>query len=146
MALVRDLLSKKEAVVWSIGPEATVFDAALKMNEHKIGALVVVAEDGRVVGIFTERDVLRRVVGERRNPETTRVAAVMTTEVYCCSQDTTTDEARYQMKTRRIRHLPVADENGQLIGLISIGDLNAELQAHQEQTLFLLHEYISGRS
>jgi CBS domain-containing protein len=146
MALVRDLLERKGTDVWTIGPQATVFEAALKMNEHKIGALVVVAGDGRVAGIFTERDVLRRVVGERRNPEATRVADVMTVDVVCCTPETTTDEARYEMKTRRIRHLPVANENGRLVGLISIGDLNAELQATQEHTLFLLHEYIAGRT
>lgn len=146
MAHVQDLLHAKGSQVWTIHPTATVLAAAETMNEHKIGALVVVSDDEQVAGIFTERDVLRRVVGERRNPATTRIAEVMTEDVVCCAPETTTDEARYQMRLRRIRHLPVADEQGQLIGLISIGDLNAELQASQEQTLFFLHEYIAGRT
>jgi CBS domain-containing protein len=128
----------------TIGPAASVLQAALLMNEHRIGSLVVV-EDGRVMGMFTERDVLQRVVAERRNPETTRVEEVMTTAVVCCSPETTVDEARGVMRNRRIRHLPVSDADGRLLGLISIGDLNAQLQAAQEQTVFLLTEYIQGR-
>lgn len=146
MAHVQDLLQRKGKSVWTIEPTATVLEAATEMNEHKIGSLVVVEEGGRVAGIFTERDVLRRVVGERRDPATTRVAEVMTTEVVCCTPETTADEARWAMRMRRIRHLPVADKGGQLVGLISIGDLNADLQANQEQTLFFLHEYITGRA
>jgi CBS domain-containing protein len=144
-ALVQNLLDKKGTDVWTIEPDALVLDAARTMNEHQIGALVVLA-DGQVVGMFTERDVLRRVVGEQRDPAITRVADVMTDEVVACTPMTTTDEARYQMKVRRIRHLPVSDGDGGLLGLISIGDLNAELQASQEHTLFLLHEYIAGRT
>ena len=115
------------------------------MNQHRVGALVVV-EDARVVGMFTERDVLLRVVGERRDPEATRLGEVMTASVVCCSPETTVDEARGDAATRRIRHLPVADADGRLLGLISIGDLNAQLLATQEQTVFLLTEYIQGRA
>lgn len=146
MSQVQELLKRKGTAVRTTSPTATVLAAAELMNDHQIGSLVVVDEDGRVAGIFTERDVLRRVVGQRRDPATTTVAKVMTKEVVCCTPKTTTDEARWAMKMRRIRHLPVADEEGKLIGLISIGDLNAELQATQEQTLFLLHEYIAGRA
>lgn len=146
MAQVQDLLRTKGSEVWTIRPAATVLAAVERMNEHQIGALVVVTEDEQVAGIFTERDLLRRVVGERRNPATTLISEVMTENVVCCPPDTTTDEARYQMRQRRIRHVPVADEHGQLVGLISIGDLNAELQASQEQSLFFLQEYIAGRS
>jgi CBS domain-containing protein len=145
MARVGDLLQRKGAQVYTIGPEASVLQAALVMNEHHIGALVVL-EAGRVIGIFSERDVLQRVVAQRRDPAQTRVTEVMTVEVVCCSPQTSTDEARGAMRDRRIRHLPVADEGGRLLGLISIGDLNAELQAEQEQTLFFLREYIGGRT
>jgi CBS-domain-containing membrane protein len=71
---------------------------------------------------------------------------VMSAPVVCCSPETTVDEARGVMRDRRIRHLPVADADGRLLGLISIGDLNAQLQAAQEQTVFLLTEYIHGRA
>jgi CBS domain-containing protein len=145
MPLVRDLLARKGPHVHTTGPAATVLDAALVMNQHKIGSLVVV-DGGRIVGIFTERDVLHRVVAGRRDPADTRVADVMTAEVVCCSPETDLDEARGAMTNRRIRHLPVADADGRLLGLVSIGDLNAQLQAAQEQTLFLLDQYIHGRT
>jgi CBS domain-containing protein len=114
------------------------------MNDHKVGA-VVVADEGRLVGMFTERDVLRRVVGERRDPVTTLVGAVMTSEVVCCTPETSIEEARGAMKNRRIRHLPVVDGEGHLMGMISIGDLNAYHVNSQEQTIHLLHEYLYGR-
>ncbi|HLW66918.1 MAG TPA: CBS domain-containing protein [Gemmataceae bacterium] len=144
MAQVRELLERKGSHVLTIGPTASVLQAALLMNEHRVGALVAI-DGGRVAGMFTERDVLQRVVAQRRDPEGTRVDEVMTTAVICCSPDTTVDEARGVMRDRRIRHLPVANADGQLLGLISIGDLNAQLQAAQEQTVFLLTEYIQGR-
>jgi CBS domain-containing protein len=144
MATVKNILANKGSHVWSVGPGATVLDAALLMNEHKIGALLVM-EDGRLVGIFTERDVLRRVVGEARNPAATRVADVMTTELVCCSPETSLEEARGVMKNRRIRHLPVFDGEGQLLGLVSIGDLNALQEHAQEQHIHLLNEYLYGR-
>ena len=144
MARVRELLERKGTHVLTADPAASVLQAAMLMNEHRVGSVVVV-EDGRVVGMFTERDVLLRVVGQRRDPESTCVAEVMTAAVVCCSPETTVEEARGVMRDRRIRHLPVSDTDGRLLGLISIGDLNAQLQAAQEQTVFLLTEYIQGR-
>jgi CBS domain-containing protein len=145
MVQVRDLLARKGTQVWSIGTDATVYQAALVMNEHKIGGLVVL-DAGRTVGMFTERDVLQRVVGARRDPERTLVGEVMTREVVCCTPETTLDEARAAMKHRRIRHLPVCDADGRLQGLVSIGDLNAWQEASHEQTIFLLNEYLYGRA
>jgi CBS domain-containing protein len=144
VATVKSILANKGSHVWSVGPGASVLDAALLMNEHKIGALVVM-EGGRLVGVFTERDVLRRVVGEARNPAATHVADVMTTEVVCCAPETTLEEARGVMKNRRIRHLPVLDTDGQLLGMVSIGDLNATLEHDHEQHIHLLNEYLYGR-
>lgn len=144
MTRIYDLLRRKNDVVWTISPTATVLEGARMMREHNIGALVV-EHEGQVVGIFTERDVLRRVVAEQKSPSQTRVVDAMTPNVVCCSMDTTTDEARGAMRDRRIRHLPVANEEGQLLGVISMGDLNADLHSSQEQSIFLLQEYISGR-
>jgi CBS domain-containing protein len=145
MATLRDILSRKGPHVFTIGPGASVMDAATLMNEHKIGALVVI-DDGRgVVGMFTERDVLRRVVGEQRDPVTTRVEDVMTTEVACATPETTVEEARGAMKNRRIRHLPLVDEDRRLTGLISIGDLNAYQTSDHEYTIYMLQEYLYGR-
>jgi CBS domain-containing protein len=142
MASVRDILAKKGSQVLSIGSDATALDAALLMNEHKIGSLVV-SDNGRLRGIVTERDILRRVVSERRDPAKTKVADIMTTEVACCRLSTRLDEARGVMKNRRIRHLPVV-EDGQLKGLVSIGDLNAWDNTEQEVTIHFLHEYLYG--
>ena len=144
MPTVTAILANKGLQVLTIGPDATVLQAALLMNEHKVGALVVTAGDG-IAGMFTERDVLRRVVGEQRDPTATRVADVMTAEVVCCTPETTIDEARGAMKNRRIRHLPVV-EAGRLCGLVSIGDLNAHQMTSQEHTIHFMHEYLYGRS
>ena len=145
MGTVREIISRKGTQVWSVGKDATVLDAALLMNEHRIGALVVL-EDGRVTGMFTERDVLRRVVAEQRDPGLTRVAEVMTEEIVCGTLETSIEEARGAMKNRRIRHLPLVDDDRRLLGLISIGDLNAHEADGQEQTIHLLEEYLYGRT
>jgi len=144
MGRVREILDRKERRILTTSPETTVLEAAGVMNDHRVGALVVL-DGGRVVGMFTERDVLRRVVAERRDPAETQVADVMTPEVVCCSPETTIDELRGAMRDRRIRHLPVIEGDGQLVGLVSMGDLNAQLQAAQEHTLFMMTEYIHGR-
>lgn len=144
MACVQDILAAKGNQFFTVGPEATVLRAAMLMNEHRIGGLVVM--DGeRIVGMFTERDVLQKVVAQQRDPEATRVADIMSTEVVCCAPQTSIEEARMAMKTRRIRRLPVIDAGGQPCGLISIGDLNAFEAAGYEQTIHMMHEYISGR-
>jgi CBS domain-containing protein len=144
MATVKDLLRVKGSHVLSIGPEASVLDAALLMNEHKIGSLLVMS-GGQLIGIITERDILHRVVVTRRDPGVTPVLDVMTTEVICCQPHTKLEEARGVLKNRRIRHLPVVDESKQLCGLISIGDLNAHEAHDHEYTIHVLHEYIYGR-
>lgn len=145
MATIKDVLARKGSFhIWSVGKETTVLKAAQMMMEHHIGALVVLENDA-IAGIFTERDIVEHVVAEQRAPATTRVGDAMTTEVACCSLQTSLEEARSAMKNRRIRHLPVVDEEGRMKGLISIGDLNAFDAATQEHTIFLLNEYLYGR-
>jgi CBS domain-containing protein len=144
MPSVQDILAAKGSHVHAISPNAAVLEAVQKMNQHKIGALVVM-QDGRVIGMFTERDVLRRIVGEQRNPSTVTVGEAMTSEVICIGPDEDLDEVSTVMKNRRIRHLPVCDEDGRLSGMISIGDLNAFNANHQEATIHFLNEYIYGR-
>ena len=143
MSKVDQILENKGSQVFSIGRDATVMDAAILMNEHKIGALVV-TEHGKVVGMFTERDVLRRVVGERRSPDETTINEVMTKEVVCCPLGTQISDVRTVMMQRRIRHIPVVDDDRNLIGLISIGDLNAHRTDKNEQTIHFLQEYLYG--
>ena len=145
MATIKDILAIKGSRVLSIHPDATALEGAQAMNEHKIGALLVIDED-RIVGMFTERDILHRIVAEERSPSLTHVAEVMTTEVVCCKPQTTIEEARGAMKNRRIRHLPVVNDDGRLLGLISIGDLNAYESHNHEVTIHILEEYIYGRA
>ena len=145
MSTISEILRIKGSSVHSIGRDASIMEAALAMNQHKIGALVV-TDEGRVVGIFTERDVLRRVVTEARDPAETQVGDVMTSEVACCQPSTKITEARSVMKNRRIRHLPVVNSARELEGMISIGDLNAFEADGQELTIHYLHEYLYGRT
>lgn len=145
MPSVQDILSGKSSKVHSIAPAATALDAINKMNDHGIGALVVTDESGRVIGMFTERDVLRRVVANERTPSEILVGEVMTGEVVCCGPTEDLDEVQTIMKNRRIRHLPVCNADGNLLGLVSIGDLNAFDASNQEATIHFLNDYIYGR-
>lgn len=141
MGTVQKIIEKKGAEVFSIGVDAKVLDAAKVMNERHIGALVVVRE-GKVVGIFTERDVLNRIVAQQRDPATTVVSDVMTAPVACVSPDTSRAQCRSVMRSRRIRHLPVVDAD-RLVGIVSIGDILEDEGAAQEQTIRHLYEYMS---
>lgn len=144
MPTVQDILMQKGTQVHTISPTATVMEAVKFMNHHKIGALVVM--DGRrVAGIFTERDVLRRVVAEELPVRETPVSKGMTTQVMCVGPQTDLDEVSTIMKNHRVRHLPVCDGDDRLTGMISIGDVNAYHATHQEATIHFLNEYIYGR-
>jgi CBS domain-containing protein len=111
------------------------------MNEWHIGSVLVMDGD-QLLGIFTERDVMRRVVAAHRDPEMTRLEEVMTSPVACAAPHTTLDELRLVMRVQRIRHIPVA-RNDQVIGIISIGDLNKAEHDVQEQTILYLAQYMS---
>jgi len=115
------------------------------MNEHKIGSLIVM-EGNEVAGIFTERDVLSRIVVAQRDPSTTSVADVMTKEVLCSRLDMDLEEVGALMKTHRCRHLPVCGDGGKLHGMISIGDINAYSTNNQAMHIEYLSEYIYGRA
>ena len=145
MPNVHEVLAGKGSEVVSTLGQVTVHDAVGIMNEQKIGALVVVDEQKQVAGIFTERDVLRRVVGKQLDPAKTLVSQVMTQDVVCCRPNMPIDDVRVLMKQRRIRHLPVVEEDGRLAGMISIGDVNAFTANNHEVQLKYLHEYIHGR-
>ena len=106
--------------------------------------MLVKVSYGRVKGIFTERDVLSRVVSEQKDPNAVHVSDVMTTEIACCRTETSIEEAKTVMKNKRIRHLPVVGNDMQLKGMVSIGDLNAHHTNSQEVTIQYLHEYLYG--
>jgi CBS domain-containing protein len=144
MCTLASILAEKSGRVHAINPEATILEATQKMNRHRIGSLIVMHEEN-FVGILTERDILMRVVAEEKEPRSVRVDEVMTTEVICCQPDTSVEEASSIMKSHRVRHLPVCDAEGRMIGLVSIGDLNARHATEQEIVIHHLHEYIYGR-
>ena len=128
----------------SLSPTHHAIDAAKLMNERHIGSVVVLDDDRHVLGIFTERDVLRRIVADHRDPDTTQLGEVMTTPVACASPTTTADELRSVMREKRIRHIPVVSDEGEhIIGMISIGDLNQAEINTQVQTIRYLQQYIS---
>ena len=140
MAAVRDLLARKSGEIVTVSGTTTVLDASILMVERGIGG-VMVTEAGRLTGIFTERDVLRRVVAVQRDPASTAVADVMTTPVLTVTPDTPCEECRALMSERRIRHLPVIGPTG-LIGLISAGDVLAFEVADRQATIQHLESYV----
>ncbi len=135
------LIRKAKQSIFSLHPRNTALDAARIMNEQSIGS-VLVMDGANLQGIFTERDMLRRVVVERRDPSEVRLEEVMTSPVACAAPDTTLDELRMVVKNRRIRHLPVVDGQS-VIGVISIGDLNIAEAESQEQTIRYLSHYLN---
>jgi CBS domain-containing protein len=142
MCTALDLIREKDEGLAQLPPEATVFDAANLMNDRHIGS-VLVMHDQRLLGIFTERDVMRRVVAARLDPDHTTLEQVMTTPVACAAPHTTLDELRLVIRNRRIRHVPVVDDHGAVLGMVSIGDLNRAEHAVQEQTIHYLEQYMS---
>lgn len=140
MATVREVLSRKGNSVVTIEPGRSVLEAARLMNDQGIGGVMVV-EDGELAGVFTERDVLRRVVAERLDPEQVTVGEVMTRNVITCSPETSLDECGAVMTARRVRHLPVL-ANDALLGIVTIGDLLAFEVAEHRETISQLHSYM----
>ena len=142
MITVRELLERKGGVVWTIAPNASVFDAIKIMAEKGIGALVV-KEGAELVGIISERDYARKVVLEGRSSRDTSCRDIMTEKVLVISTDRTLDECMVLMTEKRIRHLPVI-ENERLIGIVSIFDCIKAIVSKQEFILEQLESYIRG--
>ena len=140
MATLRDLLARKGGTVISVRAADTVLHAATLMNERGIGGLIVLGAD-QPVGIFTERDVLRRVVAAGRDPATTRVEEVMSAPLTVAGPAVTVEECAALMTERRIRHLPVRD-GGTLVGMITIGDLLAWQVSEQQATIAQMTSYL----
>jgi CBS domain-containing protein len=145
MDTLLEILSAKPQGVVATPPSATVRQATRLMNDHGIGSLLVTVGN-RLVGIFTERDVLRRVVAEGRSPDSTTVGEVMTSGVVCCPPEAGIEDAAEIMRCRRVRHVPVVDHDDSILGLVSIGDINAQRFAACATELVQVREYIMGRS
>lgn len=143
MKLVKHLLDNKGRHVISVAPDASVLDAIKIMADKGIGSLVVM-EDDKLLGIMSERDYARKVIIKGRASESTRVAEIMTADVVTTSSSQTVNECMNLMTERKIRHLPVVEDN-QVIGMISIGDLVEAIISDQQEEIEQLEHYISGQ-
>ncbi len=142
MTLVAQLLQNKGFDVWSIGPDATVYESLQIMADKDVGALLVV--QGRaLVGIVSERDYARKVALKGRNSKNTLVHEIMSDELVCVTPEQPIEQCMALMTTRRVRHLPVFARN-QLVGVISIGDVVKALISDQEFLIQELASYITG--
>ena len=141
MAKVKQILQEKGREVWSVGPEATVYDAIAMMADKEVGALVVMDAD-KLVGVVTERDYARKVVLQGRSSKDTRIRDIMTSRVAYARPDQSVEECMAVMTEKRIRHLPVM-EGEQMLGIISIGDLVKAIIEEQQHVIEQLEQYIS---
>jgi len=136
------LNDKKHKEVISIAPNRPVFDALVILAEYKIGALAVI-QDGKLIGIFSERDYAREVILKGRSSKTTQISEVMTDKVIFGNADDLVESTMSLMSEKRIRHLPVL--NGEeLAGMLSLGDLVKETISYQQRLIAELEQYIRG--
>ena len=143
MQTVQQLLAgKKSNETWALHPDQTVIEALEMMSEKNIGA-VMLMEDGRLAGIFSERDYARRGILQGRKAKSTPLRAVMTKDVFTVRPDQTIQDCMEMMSTRRCRHLPVSDGDT-VVGLLSISDIVTALLHEQEGHIENLHRYIRG--
>ena len=142
MKTVRDILKVKGTDVWCVEPDATVFDALQRMAEKEVGALVV-TQGAQIVGLISERDYARKVILRGRASPTTLVREIMTSHVVHTHLDQSIEECMALVTEKRIRHLPVMAE-GELVGVISIGDLVKSIISDQQFIIEQLVRYISG--
>jgi CBS domain-containing protein len=140
MRNVQQLLDNKSSQLLSISPTASVLDALKLMAEKDVGALVVL-EDQKLVGIFSERDYARKIILFGKSSHDTPVSEIMTPRVVCVRPTQSADECMALMTGRRVRHLPVLSED-KVVGVISIGDVVKEMIADQKQTIEQLEQYI----
>jgi CBS domain-containing protein len=139
---VSAILAHKGSAVWSIAPNATVFDAIQLMADKNVGALPVV-EDGRLAGIISERDYTRKVILKGKSSKETPVRDIMTQELVTAHSGDSVTECMRVMTDKRIRHLPVMD-GSKIVGLVSIGDLVRRIISAQTATIDNLEKYITG--
>jgi signal-transduction protein with cAMP-binding, CBS, and nucleotidyltransferase domain len=139
---IEAILSQKDAQIWSVSPDATVYEAIALMAEKNVGALLVM-QGGKLVGIVSERDYSRKVMLKGKTSRNSFVHEIMTTELTTANPRETVEECLRFMTDKRIRHLPVVAE-GELRGVISIGDLVKQVISVQSATLEQLKDYIAG--
>jgi CBS domain-containing protein len=135
-------LNTKGDQLWSVEPKATIFEALEIMSEKEIGALLVM-EDGKLTGIFSERDYARKVILKGKSSKETQVGELMTKKVFYIDSQKTINDCMAMMTAKRIRHVPVIEDN-QVMGIITIGDVVNQIISEQEVTINHLENYITG--
>jgi signal-transduction protein with cAMP-binding, CBS, and nucleotidyltransferase domain len=141
---VSSVLSQKQSeTLWCVAPETTVFNAIGLMAKHNIGALPVQTADGRLVGIFTERDYTRKVALQGKSSKETRVSEILTKDLVTVTPEDTVEDCMRRMTENRVRHLPVVAD-GKLTGIVSIGDLVNWIISTQNAAIEQMEQYIAG--
>jgi CBS domain-containing protein len=143
LGTIDPLLEQKGATIWSVSPETTVFEAIKLMSEKNIGALLVMNAD-KLVGVFTERDYTRKVILKGKSSKETPVREIIASPAIAVEPGETIEECMRLMTEHRVRHLPVLD-GGQVIGVLSIGDLVNWIISAQHVALAQMQDYISGK-
>ncbi|MDD5671539.1 MAG: CBS domain-containing protein [Candidatus Omnitrophica bacterium] len=142
MSTVKEILKEKGNAVWSVAPDISVYEALNVMAEKNLGAVLVMKE-GTLVGIFSERDYARNVIQDDRPARDILVSDLMTREITSVDPQKTMEECMALMTSKRIRHLPVY-ENNQVVGVISIGDVVKKIISDKQFTIKVLENYIAG--
>ena len=140
MKTVKQLVDEKPHKLLAITPSMSVFEALQKMAEFDVGALVIL-DEGRLVGIFSERDYARKLILHGKSSKETRVEEIMTTRVVCIGPDRSVEECMALMTDKRVRHLPVLEDK-KVVAVISIGDVVREMIEDQKHTIEQLEQYI----
>ena len=143
MITVQEVLDKKGKDIWSIHPQATVYEALQFLADKNIGAILVTEEE-KVVGIFSERDYAREIILKGKSSKDTPVSELMTREVITVRPDDSLDNCMKMITDKRIRHLPVISDE-KLVGILTIGDVVKHIISLQKDTIQGLEDYISAR-
>ncbi|HXX53535.1 MAG TPA: CBS domain-containing protein [Thermodesulfovibrionales bacterium] len=142
MITIKELLKKKTSDIWSISPQASVYQALELMAQKDVGALLVIEND-KLAGIFSERDYARKVILKGKASKETAVSELMTKSVYYVTPDNTLEEAMALMTSKHIRHLPIMNQ-GRLVNIVTLGDVVKRIISEQKLTIDELENYLTG--
>jgi CBS domain-containing protein len=142
---VKELLEEKGRNVWTINQNETVYNGLVMMSKKDVGALLVIDDEGKLVGMFSERDYARKIVLLGKTSKDTKIGDMMSTEISIVKPENTITNCLTLMTKKKVRHLPVIDQN-KLVGIVSIGDAVNRVISDQEETIHNLEDYIYGRA